>query len=280
MAGGVIGKVTTGGTGAGTHLVSATFYGTCATGASTAAKIVKLADANIDSATLITGMTLAVKFTNANSKASPTLTVQTNGGTQLIAAIAIKRYGTTAPSTSAATSWRAGAMVLFVYDGTYWVECSSIDDNTTYSRQTPASGGTTASLVYTGDMYNWDNKWDSANVTSGWDSSNSTSTSADGFTKTISVSGVGIIFITATFYSDTTSDTGTINCRIQRSGGTVAYESNRLTSATGMVMGVSATYIGAVTAADTITVVAGCTKDGTKYFNISTVALGCTSSIA
>ena len=132
MAGGVVGKITTAGTGAGTHLLAHTFYGTCDTAAATAAKIVKLSDSNINAATLITGMMLSVKFTYANGVASPTLTVQTSGGTQLIAAKSIMRYGTTAPSTSAATSWRAGAVVNFIYDGTNWVETSSIDDNSTY----------------------------------------------------------------------------------------------------------------------------------------------------
>lgn len=116
MANGVIGKVTAGG---GTHLVTSTFYGTCATAAATAAKIVKLADSTADAATLLTGMTLAVKFTNSNTVANPTLTVQRNSNTtNLIAAKSIMRYGTTAPGTTAATSWRAGAVVIFVYDGT------------------------------------------------------------------------------------------------------------------------------------------------------------------
>lgn len=49
-------------------------------------------------------MLLCVKFTYTNSVASPTLTIQNLSGTQLIAAKSIMRYGTTAPSTSAATS--------------------------------------------------------------------------------------------------------------------------------------------------------------------------------
>lgn len=102
MANGIIGKVTAGG---GTHLVTSTFYGTCATAANTAAKIVKLADATADTATAMVGMTLAVKFTYSNTAANPTLTVQRNGNTaNLIAAASIKSYGTTAPGTTAATS--------------------------------------------------------------------------------------------------------------------------------------------------------------------------------
>ena len=96
MAGQVLGKVTAGG---GTHLISNTFYGTCDTAAGTAAKIVKLVDTNPNAATLITGMMLTVKFTNSNSVASPTLTIQTSSGTQIIAAKSIMRYGTTAAST-------------------------------------------------------------------------------------------------------------------------------------------------------------------------------------
>lgn len=130
MAGGVIGKVTAGG---GTHLVTNTFYGTCDTAAATAAKIVKLVDTAPNAATLITGMLLCVKFTYANGVASPTLTIQTSGGTQIIAAKSIMRYGTTAPSTNAATSWTAGAVVPFIYDGTNWIEASSWDNNSTYS---------------------------------------------------------------------------------------------------------------------------------------------------
>ena len=70
MANGIIGKVTAGG---GTHLVTSTFYGTCATAANTAAKIVKLADATPDAATAMVGMTLAVKFTYSNNTSNPTL---------------------------------------------------------------------------------------------------------------------------------------------------------------------------------------------------------------
>lgn len=90
--------------------VASTLYGTCATAAGTAAKVVTCA--NFDK--LITGVTIYVKFTYSNSVANPTLNVNSTG------AKAIKRYGTTAPSTSAATSWQAGSVVAFTYDGTYW----------------------------------------------------------------------------------------------------------------------------------------------------------------
>lgn len=101
MANGLIGKVTAGG---GTHLIASTAYFTCETAAATAAKIAKAADTGLNSLTVITGMTIYVKFTNYNSAANPTLTLQTNGGTQLLAAKSIMRYGSTAPSTNAASS--------------------------------------------------------------------------------------------------------------------------------------------------------------------------------
>ena len=137
MAGQVITKISAS---SGTHLISSSFYGTCSTAAATAAKEVIINDPAItDAITLINGMTLAVKFTYANGVASPKITVYNNGGsaaspskgsTTLIAEKSIMRYGTTAPSTSAATSWTAGAVVLFVYDGTNWVESSSWDNDT------------------------------------------------------------------------------------------------------------------------------------------------------
>ena len=96
-------------------------YGTCSTAAGTAQK-----EVTIDGVTeLSAGVTVAVKFTNANSIANPTLKVNS------LDAKAIKRYGTTAPSTSAASSWNAGSIVTFTYDGSYW----QMHDwnNTTYS---------------------------------------------------------------------------------------------------------------------------------------------------
>lgn len=102
-----VGNVTIG---SGTHLVGSTLYGTCSTASGTAAKVVTCA--NFDK--LITGVTIHVKFDAANGVASPTLNVNGTG------AKSIMRYGTTAPSTSAATSWQAGSVKSFTYDGTYW----------------------------------------------------------------------------------------------------------------------------------------------------------------
>lgn len=104
---GYIGKITAGGS---THLVASTLYGTCPTGAATAAKVVNCA--NFDS--IMEGVTIHVKFTNSNTAANPTLNVNSTGAKR------IYRYGTTAPATTEDTSWSAGAVVSFTYDGDYW----------------------------------------------------------------------------------------------------------------------------------------------------------------
>ena len=103
------------------------YYGTCTTPAGTAAKV---ATVDPDLTTLETGTLVFVKFTYANGVANPTLKVNTT------TAKSIKRYGGTAPSTSAASSWNAGSVVAFIYDGNYWQMVGWI--NTTYSAMTQA----------------------------------------------------------------------------------------------------------------------------------------------
>lgn len=87
-----------------------TLYGTCSTAADTAAKVVVCADFDV----LSSGRTINVKFTNTNSVVNPTLNVNSTG------AKSIKVNGTTSPGATTSLSWKAGAVVSFVYDGTYW----------------------------------------------------------------------------------------------------------------------------------------------------------------
>lgn len=110
-------------------------YGTCTTAAKTAAKTTTISGVT----ELTTGLTIYVRFTNANGIANPTLKVND------LEAKAIKRYGTTAPSTAATSSWNAGEVRCLVYDGTYWMLCDW--NNTTYSTMTQAdaSAGTATS---------------------------------------------------------------------------------------------------------------------------------------
>ncbi len=125
------GKLNVGGT---TIPIGSTLYGTCSTGASTAAKVVTCD--NFDK--LLTGVTIHVKFTYSNTNSSPTLNVNSTGAKN------IYRYGTTKPGTTAKTSWQAGAVVSFTYDGSYWQMNDWLNDDTTYtaSSTTPSMDGT------------------------------------------------------------------------------------------------------------------------------------------
>ena len=89
-----------------THTVPGSWYGTCGTAAATAAKVVTCSNF-----VLLAGALIAVRFSYANTAASPTLNVNSTG------AKAIYGNGST---TAANTSWVAGETVLFVYDGSYW----------------------------------------------------------------------------------------------------------------------------------------------------------------
>ena len=87
-----------------THLVASTLFGTCSTAIGTAAKVVTCSNFS----QLENGVTIHVYFVNGNTAASPTLNVNSTG------AIAVKRYGTTAPQCST-QNWAAGQIVSFTY---------------------------------------------------------------------------------------------------------------------------------------------------------------------
>lgn len=118
---GYVGKVTAGGS---THLVGSTLYGTCTTAAATAAKVVTCSDFT----TLLTGVTIHVKFTYSNTASTCTLNVNSTGAKN------VYRCGTTSPGTSAAWSWYAGAIVSFTYDGTNWIMNDMIGNDNNYDR--------------------------------------------------------------------------------------------------------------------------------------------------
>ena len=118
-------------------------YGVCATAADTAAKAVTV-DTKDSAFELVAGAAVLVKFTYDNNVASSTLNVNGTG------AKPIYRYGSTAGSTGDSTSgWRAGAVQLFVYDGTGWIR--QFWENSTYSNvalgQGYATCGTAAATV-------------------------------------------------------------------------------------------------------------------------------------
>ena len=94
-----------------------TLYGTCGTAAGTAAKTVTVDDFVLEAQARVT-----VKFTYANTVASPTLNVNSKG------AKAIRWRGAALPSTQ---YWAAGQVIDFVYDGTYWNMIGAANDNNT-----------------------------------------------------------------------------------------------------------------------------------------------------
>lgn len=84
-------------------------FGTCSTSYSTAAKAVTLSNFVLE-----TGAFIFVKFTYRNTASNPTLNVNSTGAKN------IYRYGTTATGNVPGLSWYDGAVVGFVYDGSYW----------------------------------------------------------------------------------------------------------------------------------------------------------------
>ena len=147
------------------HPVTTTLYGTCDTAAATAAKVVTCADVDV----LTSGMTIRVKFTNANTAASPTINVNSTG------AKTVYRFGITAPVDD--DSWKAGEVVELLYDGTYFYMVSADDIGGVYNALTDkadndivaAEFDSTASYVvgnyciYQGGMYKF-----KANHTGAW----------------------------------------------------------------------------------------------------------------
>ena len=136
-------------------------YGYCTTAAKTVAKVVTVEPAITE---LTEGLTIAVKFEYANGVANPTLNVNGTG------AKAIKRYGTTAPSTSGASSWNANSVITLTYDGTYW----QIADwnNTTYSTMSDAEyqagTSTSARLITPARLKGAIEHWADKNVNADW----------------------------------------------------------------------------------------------------------------
>ena len=117
--------------------IASTAYATCGTAAATAAKVAYIEGTEAtDGFTVVTGITVHVRFANTNTAANPTLSV--NGSP----ATAIMKYGTTKVGNSEATSWYAGSVVSFTYDGTYWIMNDRQKEDTN-SNQTVKAGSVT-----------------------------------------------------------------------------------------------------------------------------------------
>lgn len=99
-----------------------TDYGECNTAAATAAKVVSVTS---NSFNLYSGVTVRIKFDYTNTASAPTLNVNSTGAKNIV------KWGTTAVGTSTSTSWTAGSIVSFTYDGTSWVMNDHIDNTDT-----------------------------------------------------------------------------------------------------------------------------------------------------
>ena len=107
------------------------FYGTCATNAATAAKVVSCS--NFTSSDLKAGVIIVVNFSATNSAAVGDLTLNVNNtGAKKIQYINNGTRG----NLSSAGYLKASTSYPFIYDGTYWL--AQINYNTTYSAGTTA----------------------------------------------------------------------------------------------------------------------------------------------
>ena len=108
------------------------FYGTCATAAATAAKVVVCEE--FTSADLVEGTVINVEFTNAQLyNGAPALNVNSTGAHN------IKRAGAT---NAARYEWQAGEVLQFVYNGAYWCIVDGGLATTTYYGVTKLSSAT------------------------------------------------------------------------------------------------------------------------------------------
>lgn len=109
-------------------------YCTCSTAAATAAKVAALATTS-NSLTLNAGATVYVKFTYANTVASPTLNVSSTGAKAIYAG---------GSAVTANTGWRAGDVVTLIYDGTNWNIQKEVDASTSVAGIVQLSSSTSS----------------------------------------------------------------------------------------------------------------------------------------
>ena len=115
------------------------YYGVCDTASDDAAKIV-----TIENFELVVGVQVSIKFTNKSESDADgdAMTLNING----TGALPMRRYGTTAMSTSTTSSgWQAGAVQTFTYDGSAWIR--EFWYNTTYTNQGLGQGYATCSTA-------------------------------------------------------------------------------------------------------------------------------------
>lgn len=111
-------------------------YGVCETESEVVDKVVTV-DGDFE---LKEGAIVIVRFINSNGIAAPTLNVNGTGAKPMY------RYGTTTLSTGTTTTgWTAGAIQMFIYNGTGWIR--DYWNNTTYSNAALGHGYVTCSTA-------------------------------------------------------------------------------------------------------------------------------------
>lgn len=120
-------------------------YAVCTTEASTAAKTVTASNW-VETANLEAGARIVVKFSDSNTASSPTLNVNSTGAKSIVVS---SSEITTTPY------WSTGAVVEFVYDGTYWCVVGTVNGNatTTYNLQVGLVFGNTNAATTNGSTY-------------------------------------------------------------------------------------------------------------------------------
>jgi len=97
-----------------------------------------------------------------------------------------------------------------------------------------------------------------------------------GVDKTWTVHGAGVVFLSASVYTDATSDTGNTMSILYHNGAVVAHDENRFTSASGARAASNASIMLIVADGDTVMGHLQSTKEGSKQGMWYALAFGCT----
>ena len=89
--------------------IGSNLFGTCSTASSTATKDVTLSDFDV----LVSGVTIHVRFSNANTASAPSLRVGSTSAKPIL------RNG------EADGKWESNSVISFTYDGSHWVQNDS-----------------------------------------------------------------------------------------------------------------------------------------------------------
>lgn len=93
------------------------------------------------------------------------------------------------------------------------------------------------------------------------------------------VSGNGFVYVSASIYSDSTSDTGIIRTIISAAGHTYAQNQGTIDYARGYVIGSNASCMIPVSNGDVIKILLQSTKGGTKTMIQNLMCFGCTVTV-